>query len=112
MKQRGSARFEPYYKVQWFDEISMCWRDVQQAHPTEAGARSAFIDGRRCRIMEINMRGRQVLAHAATFQNSASVIFFAVSGVYFVGRAIRRRPRGACGSVLPRPLPPGRPAHR
>lgn len=61
-RTRGSVRFEAYYKVQWFDETSLCWRDVQQAHPSEAEARAAFIAGRRCRVMAITERGRQALA--------------------------------------------------
>jgi hypothetical protein len=73
-RTRGSVRFDPYYKVQWRDEVSLTWRDVQRAYPTEAEASEASaLDGRRCRIMEISMQGRRVLAHAATFQNSAPV---------------------------------------
>ena len=58
-RSRGSARFAPYYKVQWFDETSVAWRDVQQAHATEGEARAAFIPERRCRVMAITERGRQ-----------------------------------------------------
>lgn len=61
-RTRGSVRFAPYYKVQWFDETSMAWRDVQQAHPSEEAARAAFVPGRRCRVMAITERGRQALA--------------------------------------------------
>jgi 4'-phosphopantetheinyl transferase EntD len=62
MRTRGSVRFEPYWKVQWFDEVSMAWRDIQQAHPSEAAARAAFIDGRHCRVMAITELGRQAVA--------------------------------------------------
>ena len=71
MRRRGSARFETYYKVQWRDDISLTWRDVQRAYASIAEAEAAFPPGRACRVMEISMQGRQVLAHAATFQNSA-----------------------------------------
>jgi hypothetical protein len=61
MRQRGSVRFAPYYKVQWFDETSLCWRDVQQAHSSETEARAAFLADRRCRVMAITERGRQAV---------------------------------------------------
>lgn len=32
-RRPGSVRFDPYRKVQWYDERSLCWRDVQQALP-------------------------------------------------------------------------------
>lgn len=62
MRQRGSARFAPYFKVQWFDETSMAWRDIQRQHSSEAEARGAFIDGKRCRVMAVTERGRQAIA--------------------------------------------------
>jgi hypothetical protein len=47
-RTRGSVRFDPYYKVQWRDEVSLTWRDVQRAYPTEAEASEASaLDGRR-----------------------------------------------------------------
>ncbi len=51
----------PYYKVQWYDPISLTWRDVQKAHPTEAAARAAFLRGKQCRVMQIEERGRRPL---------------------------------------------------
>ncbi len=70
-RTRGSSRFDPYYKVQWNDPISLTWRDIQQSHPTEAEAVAAFPADKTCRVMEITMQGRRPLVHAATFQNSA-----------------------------------------
>lgn len=60
-RSRGSARFEPYYKVQWYDERSMVWRDVQRSHSSRADAESHFISGKRCRLMRISMDGREPL---------------------------------------------------
>ena len=60
-RERGSARFAPYYKVQWFDDRTMAWRDVQRQHATEDAARRAFVDGRRCRVMAVTEAGRAPL---------------------------------------------------
>jgi len=61
-RRRGSARFDPYYKVQWFDETSLAWRDQQESHASVAAAQAAFIPGRRCRVMAVTERGRMPLA--------------------------------------------------
>jgi hypothetical protein len=60
-RSRGSARFAPYFKVQWRDPVSMTWRDVQRAHPSEAEARAAFLPERECRVMRISEEGRRPL---------------------------------------------------
>lgn len=62
----GSVRFEPYYKVQWFDDSRgmHVWVDVQRQHATEAAARSAFVLGQRCRVMVITEAGRALLPEA------------------------------------------------
>lgn len=53
-----SARFPTYYKVQTYDDITLSWVDIQKQHETVASARAAFPAGERCRIIEVNMRGR------------------------------------------------------
>jgi len=55
----------PYYKVQWRDDVGLCWRDVQKAHATEAEARAAFLPGRRCRIMRVDERSRYPLSEVS-----------------------------------------------
>lgn len=60
-RQHGSVRFDPYHKVQWYDARSMAWRDVQEHYTTEADARAAFVDGKRCRVMLITEHGRSPL---------------------------------------------------
>lgn len=60
-RRAGSVRFEPYFKVQWYDERSVAWRDVQVAHGSEEEARQAFEPGRRCRVMRISPEGRTPL---------------------------------------------------
>lgn len=57
-RRRGSVRFDPYYKVQWYDAAVMAWRDVQTRHDTLAEAIAAFPRGRTCRVMEVTMHGR------------------------------------------------------
>lgn len=63
MRMQGSARFEPYFKVQRFDEISQAWKDIQKAHPTEREA-WASVAGRagRYRVMRIAEDGRAPVA--------------------------------------------------
>jgi hypothetical protein len=61
MRKRGSCRFEPYFKVQWFHPLAMAWRDVQRTYPTEDEAREAFLPSRDCRVMRITENGRTPL---------------------------------------------------
>ena len=58
MRKRGSCRFEPYFKIQWYDQAAMAWRDVQKAHPTEQAARAALPAEGKARVMRIAMDGR------------------------------------------------------
>jgi len=44
----------PYFKIQWYDPVSLCWRDVQKAYPTPIAAEAAFLPGKQCRVMQIN----------------------------------------------------------
>ena len=60
-RRADSARFDPYYKVQWYDARNCAWRDVQKQHPTPATAADAYIAGRQCRIMEVTPKGRRPL---------------------------------------------------
>jgi hypothetical protein len=39
-RQRGSARFNTYYKVQLWDTTSLCWLDIQQSFASIATARA------------------------------------------------------------------------
>ena len=55
-------RFEPYFKLQWFDPISFAWRDVQKAYATEADARLKMTTGKEWRVMSITENGRFPLA--------------------------------------------------
>jgi len=64
MRTRGSARFEVYYKVQWWDARACAWLDVQRAHPTPEAARAAYRPGVRCRVMGITERGRRPMPDA------------------------------------------------
>ena len=60
LRQRGSARFAPYYKAQWYDEKQLAWRDVQRQFTTPDEARATFKKGK-WRVMEITMTGRHPL---------------------------------------------------
>lgn len=61
MRKRGSARFDPYYKVQWYDAVTCAWRDIQRPYPDEETARAAYLPDRTCRLMRITMQGRAPL---------------------------------------------------
>lgn len=59
MRTRGSVRFATYYKLQWFDEMNMAWRDIQRQYPSaEEAARDISGQRRTWRLMEITMQGR------------------------------------------------------
>jgi len=45
-RQRGSARFPTYYKVQVFNERNACWDDIQRAYGTAEAARARLPAGR------------------------------------------------------------------
>lgn len=57
-RRRGSARFDPYYKCQFWRPLDMSWEDVQVRYDTEDAARAAFTPGKRWRLMRVDMRGR------------------------------------------------------
>ncbi len=49
----------PYFKVQYWDEISLCWLDVQKvSYKTKEEAKKNFIIGKKCRIMCVEENGR------------------------------------------------------
>lgn len=66
-RQRGSVRFDAYFKVQFWHEATMAWKDIQHAYPTVAEAEEAAPDvidrdALRWRLMEVTPRGRSPLA--------------------------------------------------
>jgi hypothetical protein len=61
MRMKSSARFAPYYKVQWYDVRSAAWIDIQNAHATPAAAQAAFPAGKTCRVVEITEGRRRPL---------------------------------------------------
>jgi hypothetical protein len=60
-RTKSSVRFDPYYKVQWFDHNVLAWHDVQKSYTNPDEALAHFITGKQCRVMEITMRGRRPL---------------------------------------------------
>ena len=58
MRDKTSVRFEPYFKLQWFDQISFAWRDVQKAYATELDARAKVTADKQWRVMAITEHGR------------------------------------------------------
>jgi hypothetical protein len=60
-RRADSARFDVYYKVQWYDATSLCWFDIQKQHPTPEAAAAAYVPGKQCRTMEVTPEGRRPL---------------------------------------------------
>lgn len=58
---RSSVRFDPYYKVQWYDPDLLAWRDARGRFPTPEKARAAAPAGRPSRVTEVTMAGRSLL---------------------------------------------------
>lgn len=58
MRNKESVRFETYFKLQWFDEISITWRDVQKTYSDEQQARNAMTTDKKWRVMCITEKGR------------------------------------------------------
>lgn len=56
----ASVRFDPYWKVQVWEPVSLAWRDIQRAHPSEDAAwtAAASLTGRRVRLMNVYPGGR------------------------------------------------------
>lgn len=61
MRTPESCRFAAYYKVQFWNEQQLAWQDVQKQHPSPDAARAAFIAKKKCRVMEVDMKGRRPL---------------------------------------------------
>lgn len=43
-RRAGSVRFDPYFKIQWNDPITMAWRDVQRRFDRAADAVGQIAD--------------------------------------------------------------------
>jgi hypothetical protein len=60
----GSVRFDEYFKIQWYDEISLCWRDIQKAYASVDEARESMTSGKKWRVMVVTEKGRYPLQEA------------------------------------------------
>jgi hypothetical protein len=66
MRNKGSCRFEPYYKIQTWEAASLAWRDIQRAYPTAEAAQQGYPVGARCRLMRITEAGRAPVSSSDT----------------------------------------------
>ena len=62
-----SCRFAEYWKVQWRDEVTCAWRDIQKKHFTIEAAQAAAAGyqqkhGCAARLMSVTMAGRKAVA--------------------------------------------------
>lgn len=53
---RSRERITPFYKVQWFDTVSLTWRDARGRWPTLEAARAGAPVGVRSRVTEVVVR--------------------------------------------------------
>ena len=60
-RRAGSVRFDPYYKLQLWDAVSVAWFDVQRRFDTPEDARAATPAGARSRVMLVTESGRRPL---------------------------------------------------
>lgn len=63
-RRAGSVRFDPYWKIQWWDATSLAWRDLQEAiHDEEIAIVSARAEATHrqtsTRLMRITETGRE-----------------------------------------------------
>jgi hypothetical protein len=58
MRTAQSVRFDTYYKIQFHDPISLAWKDIQKAYPSEEDARAAFTSDKTWRVMCVTSTGR------------------------------------------------------
>jgi hypothetical protein len=58
------VRFDEYFKIQWYDGVSLCWRDIQKSYETTELARAAMTGDKTWRIMVVTPRGRYPLQEA------------------------------------------------
>jgi hypothetical protein len=65
MRRKGSARFDPYYKLDRYDPVSLCWRPVGKAYPTLDDVRRAvraLDDENRYRALHVTIHGKTPIA--------------------------------------------------
>jgi len=77
VRPRGTVRFDPYVKVQWYDETSLCWRDVQAQYRDEVDALlrcplDAFPRGADWRLMHVSTAGRTPGPRRSSAERTAS----------------------------------------
>jgi len=49
----------PYYKVQYWDDVSLCWQDIQKvSYKTEEEARKNFPFGQKYRVIKVEEKSR------------------------------------------------------
>jgi len=57
---RGSVRFDPYYKLQWWDERTLSWRPTKGRYPSPKAARAAMTGEHTWRIVRVAMDEKHV----------------------------------------------------
>jgi hypothetical protein len=61
MRTKGSCRFEPYYKVEWYNHTAFCWHVIQKAYPSEQKARDAMPKDKTCRLQKVTETERTII---------------------------------------------------
>jgi len=61
MRNKGSCRFLPYYKLEWFDASICVWRPIQKSFATIEMAKAAQESEKHWRVIERSEKGTRVL---------------------------------------------------
>lgn len=58
-------RLREYYKIQYFDKVSMTWVDVQKAYLTPEAAKIAAPKGKKYRFVHVKDKKREIIMPSA-----------------------------------------------
>lgn len=61
MRTKGSCRFEPYYKLEFYDPKIGAWRVIQKSFVSFDAAKQAMPQGKQSRVMRFTESGPEVL---------------------------------------------------
>lgn len=60
-RKSDSCRFDPYYKMEWFDHNMFVWRPMQKSFNSIEQAKAAQSKHKTWRIFEVSESGRRIL---------------------------------------------------
>lgn len=60
MRVKNSCRFEPFFKLEYFDERLMVWKVIQKPFSTIEKAKSQIKLNKKFRIMKVTEKGVEI----------------------------------------------------